>query len=122
MTGNLKAVSLNTMTDTKKVQTTVKRIPPAAGKGRPKGAKNKLTTTVREAILAAFDEVGGAEYLAAQARENPVAFMSLLAKVLPTQIDLKTSPEPIRIIVERAEPKPVTIIEGHSVGNSASLN
>ena len=110
------------MTDSKKVQTTVKRMPPAAGKGRPKGAKNKLTTTVREAILAAFDEVGGAEYLAAQAKENPVAFMGLLAKILPTQIDLKAKAEPIRIIIERADQKqPITIDADHA-RNSAALN
>lgn len=110
------------METTKKVQSSVKRMPPAAGKGRPKGAKNKLTTTVREAILAAFDEVGGAEYLAKQAEENPIAFMGLLAKILPMQIDLKAKSEPIKIIVERAEPKPVTIIEADSVRNQVALN
>jgi hypothetical protein len=29
--------------------------PPAAGKGRPKGARNKLTRDIREMIRAAFD-------------------------------------------------------------------
>lgn len=122
MTGNLKAVSLNAMTDTKKVQNTVKRMPPAAGKGRPKGAKNKLTTTVREAILAAFDEVGGADYLVQQAMDNPVAFMSLLAKILPTQIDLKSKGEPIKIIVERADQKLPITIDADDARNSAALN
>jgi hypothetical protein len=122
MTTRCKAVSVNSMTDTKKVQDTAKRIPPRAGMGRPKGATNKLTTTVREAILAAFDEVGGADYLAQQAKDNPVAFMSLLAKVLPTQIDLKTKGEPIKIIVERAEPKPINIIENDNARNPAALN
>jgi hypothetical protein len=58
-----------------------------AGKGRPKGASNKLTRTVKEAIEAAFSKVGGADYLARMAEEQPVAFMSLLGKILPTQID-----------------------------------
>ena len=37
-------------------------------------------------ILAALDAVGGAEYLRRQAKKNPVAFMSLLGKLLPTQM------------------------------------
>jgi hypothetical protein len=41
---------------------------------------------IKAAILAAFDEVGGAAYLERQAEENPVAFMRLLAKVLPLQV------------------------------------
>lgn len=54
--------------------------------GRKKGQPNKLTATVKESILAAFDQVGGSAYLARQASENPTAFMALLGKVLPTQI------------------------------------
>lgn len=59
-----------------------------AGKGRPKGSQNKLTRTVKQAIEAAFEQVGGPEYLARQAEENPAAFMTLLGKVLPTQTDV----------------------------------
>jgi hypothetical protein len=59
---------------------------PKRGPGRPKGASNKITRDIKEAILAAFDKVGGADYLARQADENPTAFMTLLGKVLPTQI------------------------------------
>jgi len=74
-------------TDTKQVQSGAKRKPPAAGKGRRKGSINKLTRTIKEAIELSFDKVGGAEYLAEMAREEPVAYMGLLGKVLPTQID-----------------------------------
>lgn len=75
------------------------------GKGRPKGATNKLTRTVKQAIELAFDKVGGAEYLAEQARENPVAFMTLLGKVIPSQIDanVKTIGMPEIIPIERAD-------------------
>jgi hypothetical protein len=59
--------------------------PPAAGIGRKKGSKNKLSSSVKEMILIALDKVGGAEYLARQAEENPNGFMSLLGKVLPVQ-------------------------------------
>ena len=56
------------------------------GAGRPKGVPNKLTKTIKDAIEAAFDQVGGPDYLARMAEEQPVAFMSLLGKVLPTQL------------------------------------
>lgn len=61
----------------------------AAGRktgGRKRGTPNKLTGQVKEMILSALDEVGGADYLVLQARENPVAFMGLVGKVLPMTI------------------------------------
>jgi len=70
----------------KKLTDTGKRLPPAAGKGRPKGAINKLTASVKEAIEAAFHGVGGHEYLMRQAEENPQAFMTLLGKIIPAQV------------------------------------
>ena len=70
-----------------------KRLPPAAGKGRPKGAMNKTTALLKDAILTAATQAGDktgtdglVSYLTQQAEENPVAFMGLLGKVLPLQI------------------------------------
>lgn len=54
--------------------------------GRNKGTPNKITKDVREAILGAFDEVGGQAYLAKVANDIPQVFCTLLGKVLPTQI------------------------------------
>jgi len=54
--------------------------------GRKKGVPNKLTASVKEAIEAAFRGAGGAEYLMRQAEENPVAFMTLLGKIIPAQV------------------------------------
>ena len=54
--------------------------------GRQKGTPNKFTASVRDAVEAAFNAAGGAEYLVQQAHENPVAFMTLLGKVLPREI------------------------------------
>jgi tetratricopeptide (TPR) repeat protein len=45
--------------------------------------------------LAAFDKAGGADYLARMADEQPIAFMALLSKVLPTQINLGTKADGI---------------------------
>src|SRR5258708_19336468 len=60
--------------------------PPAAGKGRPRGARNKMTRALKDMILQALDDAGGQKYLAEQASKNPVAFMTLLGKVLPLQV------------------------------------
>ena len=38
-------------------------------------------------ILEALDDVGGPRYLSRQAVENPVAFMGLIGKILPTKIE-----------------------------------
>lgn len=54
--------------------------------GRQKGTPNKLTKTIREALLESFENVGGVQYLERIARIEPVAYMTLLGKVLPTQI------------------------------------
>ena len=65
-----------------------------AGPGRPKGVPNKLTRTVKEAIEAAFQGVGGAEYLMRQAEENPQAFLTLLGKIIPAQVQQEvTNPD-----------------------------
>lgn len=63
-----------------------KKLPPAAGMGRKKGVPNKHTKAIKEMILGALSDVGGQEYLAEQAIENPVAFMGLIAKVIPSEI------------------------------------
>ena len=56
------------------------------GAGRRKGIPNKLTRDVKEAILVAFQGVGGATYLQGIAATNPTAFCTLLGKVLPMTI------------------------------------
>lgn len=56
------------------------------GAGRPKGALDGNNRQLRTMILEALEKKGGAEYLAEQADKTPAAFMSLLGKVLPTQI------------------------------------
>lgn len=82
--------------------------PPAAGRGRPKGAQNKLTKTVKQAIEAAFDQVGGADYLARMAEQQPAAFLTLIGKVLPMQVEHSNpdgslkAPTTIQIIAAKA--------------------
>lgn len=77
------------------------------GPGRPKGSQNKITRDVKDMILAALDKAGGVNYLTRQATESPAAFMTLLGKVLPTQLtgaDGKDLPAP-QFIVQPVAPK-----------------
>lgn len=95
-----------------------KRLPPNAGKGRPKGASNKNTKLLKDAILIAGENAGNkmggdglVSYLEAQAIDNPAAFMALLGKVLPTQltgdgggaIETITKIEIVAPLIEQAE-------------------
>lgn len=54
--------------------------------GRKKGTANKVTADVRAMVLTALEGVGGQEYLQQQARDNPSAFLTLVGKCLPTQM------------------------------------
>jgi hypothetical protein len=64
----------------------VENKPPAAGRGRPKGSPNKIQAAVKEMVIQALDDAGGVEYLVAQSRDNPTAFLTLVGKVLPLQV------------------------------------
>jgi hypothetical protein len=54
--------------------------------GRQPGTANRVTADVKAMILAALDSVGGQDYLVQQARDNPKAFLSLLGRLIPTQM------------------------------------
>ena len=49
---------------------------------------NKVTKELREMILGALDDVGGQKYLRQQASENPQAFLTLVGRTLPKDINL----------------------------------
>lgn len=59
------------------------------GPGRPKGSVNKVTALLKDDILQAADNAhpqGRVGYLTEQAQKNPTAFLTLLGKVLPSDI------------------------------------
>jgi hypothetical protein len=56
------------------------------GAGRPEGALDKNNKELRAMILQALENKGGVAYLVDKADSHPQAFMSLLAKVLPMQV------------------------------------
>lgn len=75
---------------TKPKKTVDKRITPEfraqAGKGRPKGVPNKATTAIKEMVIQALNGAGGIAYLIEQSKKNPTAFLTLVGKVIPLQV------------------------------------
>jgi hypothetical protein len=73
---------------------------------------NKTTAVLKDAVLKAAETAGGGEpdglvnYLVEQAQRNPAPFLSLLGKVMPTQVsseDDKNIRVTIRQIVDRRD-------------------
>jgi hypothetical protein len=54
--------------------------------GRQKGVPNKDHAAIRDMIIGALNQVGGMDYLAERAIDSPAAFLTLVGKVLPTQL------------------------------------
>ncbi len=54
--------------------------------GRQKGTPNRMSKALKDMILGALEARGGQKYLELQADKNPVAFLNLLGKVLPTTL------------------------------------
>jgi hypothetical protein len=78
--------------------------------GRVKGTPNKVTATLKEAVLMAASNAhrdGMVGYLTEQAKKNPTAFMTLLGRVLPTTLASDpTNPMPApQFIVQPVAPK-----------------
>jgi len=72
--------------------------------GRQPGSTNKVSGDLKHMILGALAGAGGEAYLQRQADENPGAFLTLIAKVLPMQV---TGGEggPVRIEVVTGVPR-----------------
>ena len=67
------------------------------GPGRKKGVPNKVTGQLKEMILKALDDAGGAAYLLEQAKGNPNAFLTLVGKVLPMTIAGDPDGAPVQV-------------------------
>lgn len=76
------------------------------GKGRPAGALNKTTRTLKGAIEKAFAEVGGAAWLVELAKSDPRSFVALLGRLLPSEVkaEVNTKGE-LKIIVNVKGPE-----------------
>lgn len=62
-----------------------KRKPPKGGSR--KGIPNIITRDIKEMVLTALHHAGGAEYLLMNAYDNPKAFLALVGRVLPMQVE-----------------------------------
>lgn len=83
------------------VETAVpKRKPPAAGKGRKRGTPNKATASVKAALIAAFEKLGGVPSLVKWAKDDPKEFYKLWAKLLPVDISLTTDQSTADLLAE----------------------
>jgi hypothetical protein len=71
------------------------------GKGRKKGVPNKTTALLKDAILNAFDRVGGEDYLMRVAKTDYKTFCTLLGRVLPQQ-HTGANEGPIHVVSETA--------------------
>ncbi len=58
---------------------------PKAG-GRAAGTPNKVTKTLKEAILGALKDAGGQAYLLRVAKDDPKTFCTLIGRVLPLEV------------------------------------
>ncbi len=54
--------------------------------GREKGTPNKLNADLKGMILGALESGGGQKWLETQMNANPVAFISLIGRVLPMTV------------------------------------
>lgn len=86
------------------------RKPPEKG-GSRKGIPNKNTKAIKDMILQALSDAGGVDYLVERAQDprTASAFLGLVGKVLPTQVnaDLSSSDgtmRPMIIAIRPAEP------------------
>jgi hypothetical protein len=63
------------------------------GGGSRKGRPNKVTTALKDAVLRAFEKVGGEDYLVTVAGSDPRTFCALLGRVLPRDVRLEPEGE-----------------------------
>ncbi len=57
-------------------------------KGKPKGAVNKTTISIKNAFLEAFEKRGGVKALLAWADDEPGEFYRIMSKLLPREMDV----------------------------------
>lgn len=73
--------------------------------GKPQGAKNHITKTVKETVLAVFNELQEhpTASLKAWAEKKPGDFYQIAAKLIPTEINAKLNKIQLEIIRTTAD-------------------
>jgi hypothetical protein len=81
-----------------------KRGGPRAGAGRPKGVPNKVSTSMKQAIAEAFEQLGGTERMVKWAKEDPkhlTEFYKLAARLIPVETQVSgANGGPIQTVLE----------------------
>ena len=78
--------------------------------GRVAGQPNGITADLRNMIHEALENKGGVRYLERQADENPVAFLTLVGKILPQRIE-SNQPVNVHISIEEERREALREIE-----------
>lgn len=89
--------------------------------GRKKGTPNKLSSTVKDNVIAVFDDIGGREDMAEWAKDNRTEFYKLYAKLLPTEVTGKDG-GPIKQeheVIMRPQLSKEEWLKAHHVGTPA---
>lgn len=78
--------------------------------GRPKGSTGHIGKQIAEMVSTALKDAGGADYLRRQADENPAAFMTLVGRLMPKDINIASQED------ENGNPKSLLVefIKSHA--------
>ena len=82
--------------------------------GRKPGSSNANSILIKQMIINALEGAGGVKYLVEQAHKNPAAFMQLVGKVIPLQVDAThagSGNATINITYLKSEPMPGVVID-----------
>lgn len=66
--------------------------------GRAKGTPNKISGTVKDNVIAVFDELGGVDGMRAWASENQTDYYRIYSKLLPNAHEGTEDGPPIKTI------------------------
>lgn len=69
--------------------------------GRKPGTPNKVTVSVKAALVEAFDQLGGVTSLVDWAKGNPTEFYKLWAKLAPTEIKVEGESRTVTEVIVR---------------------
>lgn len=73
--------------------------------GKPIGAINKITKTVKETVMAAFEELqkDPKANIITWGKSNPAMFYQIAAKLIPTEINAKLEGKIIQVIPPKSK-------------------
>lgn len=56
--------------------------------GRQPGTQNKLSSTVKDNVIAVFDGLGGVDFMQKWAKKNATEFFRIYSKLIPTDLKI----------------------------------